>query len=129
MVKVPKHVKDKLAEIRNQLKINQEIIERDHPEGPMVEGKRVKALPHTIEVLNGHINDRLNELDTLLDEEFAELKRTNKVFSAITLSMAALIILSYVIWIIALLGEGDYWQVIVQIALLAIVGTAVARWR
>lgn len=48
----------KLGEIRHQLDINVSIAKRDHPEGGV--------LPHSQEILAGHIKDRLAELEELL---------------------------------------------------------------
>lgn len=47
----------------HQLDINVSIARRDHPEGPMVDGKRlnVDALPHSQEILAGHVKDRIND--------------------------------------------------------------------
>lgn len=55
----PVNIQAKLAEIRHQLNCNVEIIKRDYP-------SNTPGLPHVIEMLNGHVTDRLNELETLL---------------------------------------------------------------
>lgn len=54
--------------IRNQLKINVEIAERDHPEGEIVGGKRLNVLPHSQAILAGHILEHLTELETMLSD-------------------------------------------------------------
>jgi hypothetical protein len=50
-----------LAEIRNQLRINVEIIKRDFPDT----GSKI-GLPHTIELLTSHVTDKLTELEAVL---------------------------------------------------------------
>lgn len=59
-------VAEKLSEIRQQLAINVAIAERDHPEGPIVDGKRIKAMAHSQAILASHVEDRLKELEALL---------------------------------------------------------------
>ena len=56
----------KIDEAKKQLDINVEIAERDHPEGPIVDGKRVRGMVHSQAILAGHVRDRLNELAALL---------------------------------------------------------------
>lgn len=56
----------KLAEIRRQIQINVDIAKRDHPEGPVVDGKRIAGVAHTQEILASHVFDRLSELEILL---------------------------------------------------------------
>lgn len=62
----------KIEEVRHQLAINVSIAKRDHPEGVVVEGKRFDPLPHSQEVLAGHIRDRLAELEAILDAALAQ---------------------------------------------------------
>ena len=66
MDKVKKLAADKVAEIRHQLAINVDIAKRDHPEGPVVDGRRIQGVLHSQEILASHITDRLNELEAIL---------------------------------------------------------------
>lgn len=60
-------IKAKLAEIRRQIQINVDIAKRDHPEGPVIDGKRIAGVAHTQEILASHVTDRLNELEALME--------------------------------------------------------------
>lgn len=77
-----REIADKIAEIRRQLAINVDIAKRDHPEGPMVDGKRLSAVCHSQEILASHVTDRLTELEAIIttalaakDAELAELRK------------------------------------------------------
>jgi hypothetical protein len=58
-------IEAKFAEIRNQLDINIEYIERGYP-------SKTPALPHIIVTLTGHVRDRLNELEAAFAARPAE---------------------------------------------------------
>lgn len=51
----------KIWEIRQQVSINSQIIKREYPDNPP------SVMPHTVEVLNSHINDRVAELETAIE--------------------------------------------------------------
>jgi hypothetical protein len=53
---------EKVGEIRAQIAINVQLAKTYHPEASAVDGKRV---PHSQEILAGHIEDRLKELEAL----------------------------------------------------------------
>lgn len=55
-----------LSSIRRQLEINVEIAEKNNPEGPIIDGKRVKGVVHSQDILAQHIRDHLDELEELL---------------------------------------------------------------
>jgi hypothetical protein len=56
----PERIWAKFAEIRQQLKINAEIIKRDHPD------PKPTILPHVVEIITGHVEDRLRELEAMI---------------------------------------------------------------
>ena len=63
----------KIDEALHQLAINVEIAERDHPEGPVVDGKRLpSAMPHSQAMLASHVRDRLHEAKASLAALSAE---------------------------------------------------------
>jgi len=55
-----------IAAIRHQLEINVQIAEQNSPEGPIVDGKRVKGLTHSQDILAQHIRDHLSELELVI---------------------------------------------------------------
>jgi len=58
-----------IAAIRHQLEINVQIAEQNSPEGPIVDGKRVKGLTHSQDILAQHIRDHLSELELVIASE------------------------------------------------------------
>lgn len=67
-------IASKIQEIREQLAINVAIAERNHPEGPIIDGKRTKGVCHSQAILASHITDRLNELEGLIAESLRSPK-------------------------------------------------------
>lgn len=61
-----------IAQIRHQLEINVQIAERDHPEGPIIDGKRVKGVCHSQDILAQHIREHLDVLEVAIKEAEAE---------------------------------------------------------
>ncbi|TDX72630.1 hypothetical protein EDE05_12851 [Neorhizobium sp. R1-B] len=59
-------VSEIIAKIRHQLEINVQIAEDQYPEGPIVDGKRVKGLTHSQDILAQHIRDHLSELELVI---------------------------------------------------------------
>lgn len=55
-----------IAKIRHQLEINVQIAEETYPEGPVIDGKRVKGVAHSQDILAQHIRDHLNELEAAI---------------------------------------------------------------
>ena len=55
-----------IAAIRHQLEINVQIAEQNSPEGPIIDGKRVKGLTHSQDILAQHIRDHLSELELVI---------------------------------------------------------------
>lgn len=66
-----KKAREALEAALRQLDINVSIARRDHPEGPIVDGKRlnIDALPHSQDILAGHVKDRIREAIAALDAE------------------------------------------------------------
>lgn len=65
-----------IAAIRHQLEINVRIVERDHPEAPLVDGRRDAGHPHSQDLLAQHIRDQLSELEAVLGATSPEVSGT-----------------------------------------------------
>lgn len=72
---IPPRATEIIAAIRRQLEINVQIAERDHPEGPIIDGKRVKGVAHSQDILAQHIRDHLNDLERSIADHYAPLNQ------------------------------------------------------